>query len=676
MGSAPGWAQSAPSQFPDFTTLVDAIYAKQVKEINYEMLHQRLWEFYQQPLEVNQASQEELALLCILTDTQLDQLFHYLEESGSLLSIYELQAIPEFDLATIYQLIPFVKVEEVYADFRNLPLWKRGLWHRNSYWLMRYERTLETKKGYQQNEGSSTVPYVGSPNQFLTQFRIQHPSGLEVGFSAKKGAGEAFTWDPSTKRYGFNLGRFYCLLKNRKMLKALVVGDYEVGYGQGLIVNTGFSTNKSSETVKVIRTNNLGIRPHTSLASAAFRGIASTLQWRQLELTTYYSNIDLDGRRAIDASIGSEYIQHVQRGGYYRTQNEVAKKGQVNEQVIGGTAVYKFRERDAELGINVLYNIYALPLYPNTQKGTPLRFCGRENANGGFFYRYLWQNLHFFGEGAFSKSGGRAAIVGIIASLSHHLDATVLLRHYDQDFHSLYGNAFSENASSNSDERGIYLGARIKPVPYLYFDAYYDYFHFPWFLGKGAAGHSWLTKATYEPQKSTLLYFQCKETKKEGHIPKARKPAATSAVGKKRGYKVRWQQMASKVVSLTSGVQWNSYQQLKRTTWGYALAQGVTYKISKLKLSGRVAWFNTEDAMNKMAFYEPDVLHGGFNFSSYQGIGMRYCLLVCYKPVPYCRLELRYTLNWYRDKDKVGSGQEAIEGNTKNHVKLQAIVSF
>ena len=656
----------------DFYELLEVIYSQWEEDVVYEVLQGRLWEYYNDPLALNGASREDLRLLCILTDDQLDQLFKHIAKNGPLISSYELQAILGFDLATIQLLLPFVSIEVGSDNYHSRALWHKGLEARNSYGLMRYERTLENKRGYQHGKNQNKVPYTGSPNKLFTRLSIKHLSGWELGLSARKGAGEAWTWDPATQRYGLAPWRFYWLVRDKKRIKTLVVGDYAVGYGQGVVINAGFSIDKSSETIKVIRTNNLGIRPHTSVATTALRGMAVTWQWHPIALTMYYSNVDLDGQVRTHTSLGSQYVRSVSRNGYYRTQSEIAKKGQVNEQVIGSTLVYKGPTRGAELGINVLYSHYSLPIYPDTKHGNPLRFSGQHHANRSLFYRYLWQNFHFFGEGALSRDGGKAAVIGAVASLSGYADATVLWRYYGQNFNSPYGKSFRENSSSNSNERGIYLGARVKPWHRLHLDAYYDYFYFPWCLGKPRTGHSWLAKATYQPTTTSLVSLQYKTAIKPHRVAKTK----NTTVGTRQNYQLCWQYALSKAINLKSEVQCSSYQQLGAPTWGYAAAQNVAYRIRKFQLKGRVAWFSAKETSNRLYFYEPNVLYTGFKFRPYQGRGMHYRLLVCYQPTAAFRLELKYALTYRMDQDRIGSGQETIRGNAQNGVTLQAIFKF
>ena len=669
---------------PDFTTLLDAIYAQQVEEVSYEILRENLWEFYQHPINLNRASREDLELLCILTDTQLDRFFEHLEKNGALVSIYELQAIPEFDLPTIYQLIPFVQIQEAYPRYFGRLMGPSSASQQPSYWLVRYERTLETKQGYKPNKKTGLVPYAGSPDKIATRLKFRHPQGFGWGLSARKYAGEAFVWDPATARYGFDVWSAYFLLENKSKLKTLILGDYQVGYGQGLVVNSGFSMGRSSETIPIMRTNNLGIKPHTSLATYGFRGVASTFQWKHVELTTYYAHTSLDGKVLEDDSAAYVYVERVQRAAQHRTSTEIAKKGQVNEQLIGSTLVYHNRGQGAELGLNTLYNHYDIPIRPNPNKSNPWSFSGQENFNIGFFYRYLWQNINFFGEGAISKSGGKAVLAGLVASLSARLDASLLLRHYEKDFHSPYGDAFRKNSSSNSNERGIYLGLKLQPTKKLTFQTYYDYCRFPeptTTIPEPSSGYDWLTQATYQLSKPTLLLLQRKEVAKARKIRQAKgstKKGTTQSVatGKKRKYKSQLKHKMSSAIDLSSEVQWSNDRLLDRTTWGYALVQGATYKITRqFNITAQVAWFDT-DYKNRLFFYEKDVLYSRPRPSFCYKKGMKYYLFLCYKPTPSWRLELKYAFTGYKDETSIGNGQEKIEGNTKNEVKLQAIFKF
>ena len=61
-------------------------------------LYEGLLLFLSNPIDLNQATEQDLASLYILSNRQVQAFFDYKKRFGELVSVYELQAIPEFDL--------------------------------------------------------------------------------------------------------------------------------------------------------------------------------------------------------------------------------------------------------------------------------------------------------------------------------------------------------------------------------------------------------------------------------------------------------------------------------------------------------------------------------------------------------------------------------------------------
>lgn len=662
----------------EFATALDDVYNHQQGKISYETLTDDLWEFYLQPIDLNNTTQAELEQLHILSKEQTNSFLTHLQKNGVLISIYELQAIPTFDLATIKLLLPFVSVAEVYPpSYQELsPISQRPTY---GSWLIRYERTLEKAQGYMLNPKTGKAPYHGSPDKLVTRLKWRHPNGWGLGITARKYPGEAFTSDSATARYGFDRWSAYVSLENKGYLKKLILGNYQVGYGQGLVLHAGFSRGKSGETIPIMRTANIGIKPHQSFSTYGFTGIAITGAWKSMEQSIYYAYNNLDGKVYQDQVDRSLYVKHLQRSGSHRTTPEIAKKSQVNEQVLGSTLIYKLKNQQAEIGINGVYSWYAIPIrQPN--KKSRYYFEGQQNWNIGLFYRYLWRSLHFFGEGAFSQGGGRAGLAGVIASISAYVDLSLLIRHYDANFNSFYGNAFGEASSGNQNEQGIYVGISIQPIKKWRITAYYDYFYFPEptiKVTKPAAGYDWLAKSTYQFSKNSLLLMQYKEKQKTKNIPKSKltNKLQLSAPGTQRKYKTHYRQRLNKYCSLQSQAQASTYNFLDGFKWGYGVAQSLTYKLKNFSVTGQVAWFDT-DSDNRLYMHEKGPLHGYSMPTMYYKQGIKSYVTIGYKPNVNWRIEGKYSFTWIRHDDHLGSGQEQIMGNTKNEVSLQVVYQF
>ncbi|HMU59401.1 MAG TPA: helix-hairpin-helix domain-containing protein, partial [Chitinophagaceae bacterium] len=66
--------------------------------------------FKKNPININTADADELRQLRVLTDLQIANLVTYRSVLGKLQTIYELQAVPSWDVATIKKILPFVTI--------------------------------------------------------------------------------------------------------------------------------------------------------------------------------------------------------------------------------------------------------------------------------------------------------------------------------------------------------------------------------------------------------------------------------------------------------------------------------------------------------------------------------------------------------------------------------------
>jgi hypothetical protein len=440
----------------DLEEFAENLFDLQDDDVNYEDIYESLLLYFTNPINLNRTNREELSSLYILSPYQLNNFFDHQERHGNLLIINELQTIAGFDLATIRTLLQFVTVDER-QDSRSLL--QRIKEEENNYFLLRYGRALEKQEGYRTGEGSK---YQGDQNTIYARYRISRSHDFSFGFTVEKDAGESFTWSEKSK--GFDYYSFHLSLQNKGIFKNITVGDYQMQFGQGLVYGAGFGSGKGSETVNSVKRNSIGVRPYASaLESGFFRGAATTVALNKLEITAFYSNLNQDASLVNDTTYSDfeEFVNSVQSTGFHRTQNEISAKNEINEQSFGGALYYTFNPR-FKIGGTFLNTLYSRPLQKKPNNYNQFEFVGDHNAIGSLYGTYVWQNFILFGEAAQSKSGGKGMVGGVMASLSPTIDMSIVLRNYEKDFHSFYGNAFSEN-SRIINEKGIYWGLKIQP---------------------------------------------------------------------------------------------------------------------------------------------------------------------------------------------------------------------
>lgn len=670
--SGSSWAQQRPEI--DLELFAESLFQLQDQDINYEELYESLLMYYTSPINLNNTNHEELAALCILSPSQLNHFFTYLEINGKLLSLYELQAIPGFDLETIHQLLPFVTVHET-SDGR--PLWVRVLNEDNNYLLLRYSRTLQAQEGFRRENGSG---YVGDRNTLYGRFRISQPDDFSAGITFEKDAGEKFGIDPSSEQYGFDYYSFHFLLENTGKMKRLAIGDYQLQFGQGLVLGSGFGTGKGSETTNSTKRNTVGIRPYSSvLESGFFRGAAVTLAFGRWETTAFASHLRQDGNLLSDTTYSDfdEHVNAIQATGYHRTTAELSAKNQITETSGGFALNYKLNPRFS-LGGTGLFSYYSRPLQKKPNNYNQFEFSGNKNALISMYASFNWQNFIFFGESGISASGGTGAVSGLIASLTPRIDFSFLMRTYARNFHTFYGNAFGEG-SRTINESGMYWGLKFRPLHKCQVSLYFDKFRFPWLkyrVDAPSKGFEYLGRITYSPSRTIRLYAQYRSEHKEMTTTSEGSNLSILTPVMKRNYVFNVDYKLGRFFSMKTRAQGSAYSQdQKKTTKGFALVQDISLAYWKLKGSTRFALFDTDDFTNSQYIYERDVLYA-FSVPAYFGTGIRSYFLLQYKVSRPLSIWLRYASFSYENQDTIGSGLGEIAGNERSELKLMIRYRF
>lgn len=641
-------------------------------------LYETLRLYYSHPLNLNLASVEELRSLFILTEQQISNFISYTTRYGQLLSVYELQAIPGFDMPTIYRLLPFVQVTDNGLQDDNRPLLKRLWTEKDNYLLLRYQRTLEKKAGYIQDRSKSQ--YTGSPDQLLLRFRVRHAHDFSFGLTAEKDAGEALTFDKQTGRYGADFYSLHFQLQDKGKLKNLVAGDYNLQFGQSLLLAAGFNIGKNPETITTTRRSNLGIFPYTSTMESGFlRGAAATYSIsKRLEFTSFYSRIAQDATLENDTLASkNSFIKSVKSSGLHRTFSEITSKNQVLQQTLGSNILFQDKDSNFQTGITMVADFFSVPIVKAHEPYKQFNFYGKDNLSISLSGNYNWQNITLFAEAARSSGDGLGAVGGLISYLAPQLQTSIVLRSYARDFHSLHGKAFGES-TVNQNERGIYWGLKYQPSRKYQLAAYFDKFSFPWLkyrIDAPSDGYEYMARLNYKPNRKTTFYIQYRELSKARNDSEHFYGTKPTRNNLKRSYIINLDYSPDKIVSLKSRVQFSNHETYQQITRGFAILQDLNLDFNKIRVSGRLALFDTEDYDNRQYAYERDVLYG-FSIPPYNGRGTRQYILLQYKATRKLDFWLRLARTHYRDVESIGSGTEKIEGNIKTDVKLQTRIKF
>jgi len=467
-------------------------------EFSFNGAFDLLEEYRRRPLNLNKATEQELLEMLLLNPIQVGQLLDYRERMGSLMSIYELQVIPGMDLESVRRLAPYVRVGGDLDDIK-IPV-TRMIAEGDRELYLRWQRRLETARGYEIGPDEGRQYYLGSPDRLYVRFRQRYSNKMSFGITAEKDPGEAF-FAENNKSRGFDYYSAHFYLRNlNRTVKAVALGDFSVSFGQGLILYTGFGFGKSSQATNVAR-GGQPLRPYTSVNEANFmRGVGTTLALgKKVELTLFGSR---RGRTAnlvtvadtLDVEAEDVGITSLDISGLNRTPNEVADRNAVTEINYGGSLRYEANQR-LRFGFNVLGTNLSRALDLRDQPYNRFFFQGTDLLNASVDYRYRYRNFTFFGEvagsgnltnnddfsgtPAGSTDPGIAQMHGLMLGLDRFVDLSLVYRNYGVGYQALNARPFGET-NGGRNETGIYLGAEIRPGKHWRINAYYDIFRFPY----------------------------------------------------------------------------------------------------------------------------------------------------------------------------------------------------
>jgi hypothetical protein len=321
-----------------------------------------------------------------------------------------------------------------------------------SYILLQYKNIFDTKQ-----RAFKSYTLLGPTSSLVFATKVCDRNRYSAGILGIKNKGEEFVFNNS--QYGFSFYGGHVAIYDKFFLKTLILGDYMVGYGQGLILGSDYRQARSDFVLRILKNNNLGLAPHNSIdffnqQSKLFCGIGlSCYLGYNLEFSAYYSNI------YIEADIKNGFARSVPRTYSYSKKTLLLNEGNINEQIVGATVLYKHYQFN--WGLNFIYLHYDIPIKPNVRNfddPNKYLFAGTDNLNTSVFADYKLTKAHLFGELAFSKNMAKGVLVGLVTTMDKKFNSSYLFRHYDVDFHSIAGNAFRQNFSENRNEQGLYLG--------------------------------------------------------------------------------------------------------------------------------------------------------------------------------------------------------------------------
>lgn len=633
-----------------------------------EQLTQFLEDLAQNPVNINSAGLDDLLQVPGINLKTARAILEY-RANKPFERKQELLEVSGIGNVTYQRMHPFVTIGGTGSHFRNM-------YTQPGYWLAgpnvevfsRYQRNLEEAEGYIRPD--SAGGYVGNPGKYYQRFRY-YTNHISVNFTQEKDAGE--TLDGIN---GFDYNSGHIALEDNGKLNELVIGDYSLSFGQGLVLWSGGAFGKGREVIGSISKNERGIKPYTSAQETDFfRGMAASYG-DQIQLTAFYST-----RPRTASVINGDTTRFPSSNGFHRTQNEISRKNNIDQTVVGGRVRF-----DTPIGLFAFtgyHNKFSSYITKGSSVSNKYDFEGKENSVFGIDYRGLVGNALLFSELGRSQNGGYGVIGGIESSVGENTELAMSYRNYSKDFQSFLGNGFGETSSAPQNQEGFYVGLRHDLTQKMVMSVYFDQYKFssPRFgTTQATGGYDMLGLVEMRFTRQLSLYVLLRnEIQDQEYEIINQQGKAELKLGSEQKHsirtnfeywvseKVRLRTRVEMVRNLEAGENWES---------GFLVYQDLRIQpINALRIDGRITIFDTESFNTRLYQFESDLLYVMSNTALFDR-GQRAYITIKYEATDFLDALFKYGITMFEDTETISSGLNEISGNTRSNIGLQVRIKF
>ncbi len=672
--------------FPQSETIkrtLENLSENQDIQLDYSELIEELETLENNPININSNQIEQLQRLFLLNEFQLENLKSYILKNNELLSVYELLLIDGFTRENIEPLLPFIEVKTI--EKQSLPSFKQMAKYSKHDIFIRYQRVLETQKGFLDYEDGSNANsyYLGNADKYYLKYKLSTSNKFQIGFTTEKDAGELFLSDPRNMlqqtdpethiKKGLDYTSLHFFGQDLGIIKQIALGDYHLRFGQGLTLWTGLSFGKSTDAVQLKRFESF-IKPNTSSSENGFlRGASIHLGKKNWSAILFYSKNTQDATIKEDEN-GNEYVSTLLFTGLHRTLLELKKKHSIDIQLIGGRFKYIFNS--LSLGFTAFQTVLSKEIISDATPDNLFDFNGNRLANYGLDYAFRWWKAHFFGEIAKSSIGGSALLSGVSLPVNSRLNLSLLYRNYEKNYHNIFSSALAENSQINN-EKGFFAGAYILLNKKMNLQAYADFFSFPWLKyeqDSPSKGVEYRAQLFYNYKSNIKMHLKFKYKQKEINTREETLGEVNYLQNEtKSGWQYQINYKLNDQFELRNRIEITNYSKGNEAKqFGYMIYQDINYhSVNQRFVSNtRFAIFNTDSYASAIYAYENDVLYA-FSIPAYFGQGIRFYQLIKYDLNKHLNCWFRYSLSYYPNEESIGSGLDEINGQIKSEIKFQ-----
>ncbi|MDO5527059.1 MAG: helix-hairpin-helix domain-containing protein [Prevotella sp.] len=631
-----------------------------VETEGWEDSYNLMCEMAEHPINLNRATAEDLEQMPFLTASQIEDICEYLYMYGSVRSFAELKMINSLDTPRrkLLECFTYLGADDEDGRFPSVgKILKYG----------QHEIIATGKVPLYTRKGESDGKYLGDRYKHSLRYTFNYGNYMKLGFIGSKDAGEPFFTNGNGGGYD-NYGA-YLQLKKLGCADVVVLGDFKMSFGMGLVVNSCFSLGKLSMIANLGRAST-GIRGSvSSYGMDKFRGGAAMFRLNSNITVSAFASY-----RKVDATLSKDSltITSIVTSGYHRTVSEMTKKN--NTSLSDAGANISWRNNGFHLGLTAIYSHLDRRLQPNTAYLYRTHYpAGTDFLNTSVSYGYNHHIMTVNGETAMDNNGHIATINSLSVNFSSRLAAMLLQRFYSYRYSTPHGRSFAEGGRVQN-ESGIYGGLSWQCLRSLTLMAYTDYAYFAWpRMQASQSSHSCdnMVQALYSQEYWSLSARYRLRIKERDNEDK-------TALTNQSEHRARIILAVTPLERLSLKTQADMVRvKYLQTDKGYAVSQMATLSgpiqfatTAAWSVYGSITYFHSDAYNSRLYVYERGPLYS-FYVPSFYGEGIRYTLMAKVRLQNSLTLTAKLGVTDYFDRSTIGSGTQMIDGSSQTELDIQ-----
>lgn len=606
-------------------------------------------EFYRSnPIDINTATFQDLIEVPFLPSIIAMKIISLRDSLGGL-SIADLRAIPELDgqtMALVSQFFTFGKAGKRPTSSDDSPAFSRISFRSRGI------SDLQLRRAFREGE------YFG--NRFRQYHRL-------VFISSQAGGGILYDKDAGEKfNDGFVSG--YIGFDDVGIVKKLVIGNYTLNAGEGLMISGFRSSSKGGDALLQIKPTGRTIVPHLSTDEFHyFHGVTAMADFYPLALTVFLS------KKKTAATIdSSNTLRSFYPSGLFRSLTELEKKDVAEETAAGIIANIRVG-RMHRLGAAILRSRYN----KNVDAQSLHNFRGSKFSAIGANANFVFDSFSAFGEVAGNSWESSSVVVGFIYQVSRRLSVASQVRSYANAYTNLFAYGFGEQNGTVNGEIGRYLGLEYRPTNGIKISLYSDEFTLPKIGKFTVTGSEYVVRyeQTITQSLNGLVQYKNKSKAQENSLLDENHELERIVQARhQESIRASITYMINKWMELSQRIEWTRvrYSVSRTNEQGMLMFVDLTCAFPSPRLFGnaRFAIFDTHSYDSRLYEFEKDV-RGGYSFPALYGRGIRWYVVIRCKVIEQSEISLKYSETLKSGTATLGSGDSEIIGPLDNKVTFQ-----